>query len=181
MVNLFFLLFCRDFITDCFKPSPRRPYEIPWEQKTLWAFLFGGMLLIAIIGNCIVIWIVLGMQYSYILYEQMPNEHLQKIHENSWLCFSVVVLIRNCKEINRFNYHDQTTFILEHLFERLLFTLARVDRFFRISAFPSDNSDFLSRQHFLIVFSNNFEWLEWIKNNSKKMAPKQWHGIHWIP
>lgn len=50
----------RDFITDCFKPSPRRPYEIPWEQKAMWAFLFGSMLLIAIIGNCIVIWIVLG-------------------------------------------------------------------------------------------------------------------------
>ncbi|XP_055306619.1 tachykinin-like peptides receptor 86C, partial [Sitodiplosis mosellana] len=49
----------RDFITDCFKPSPRRPYEIPWEQKAMWAFLFGSMLLIAIIGNCIVIWIVL--------------------------------------------------------------------------------------------------------------------------
>lgn len=47
-------------MTDCFKPSPRRPYEIPWEQKAVWAFFFGSMLLIAIIGNCIVIWIVLG-------------------------------------------------------------------------------------------------------------------------
>lgn len=47
-------------MTDCFKPSPRRPYEIPWEQKAIWAFFFGSMLLIAIIGNCIVIWIVLG-------------------------------------------------------------------------------------------------------------------------
>lgn len=58
--------FYRDFITDCFKPSPvRRPYEIPWEQKAMWAFLFGSMLLIAIIGNCIVIWIVLGKWTIY--------------------------------------------------------------------------------------------------------------------
>lgn len=55
----FYFIF-RDFITECFKPSPRRPYEIPWEQKALWALLFGFMLLIGIIGNCIVIWIVLG-------------------------------------------------------------------------------------------------------------------------
>lgn len=60
---------CRDFITECFKPSPRRPYEIPWEQKAMWAMLFGVMLLIAIIGNCIVIWIVLGNLRIYLLLE----------------------------------------------------------------------------------------------------------------
>lgn len=49
-----------DFMTECMKPSPKRPYEFSWEQKALWAFLFGVMLMVAIVGNCIVIWIVLG-------------------------------------------------------------------------------------------------------------------------
>lgn len=50
----------RDFIADCTRASPQRPYDLPWELKALWAFLFAGMLLVAIVGNCIVIWIVLG-------------------------------------------------------------------------------------------------------------------------
>lgn len=49
-----------DFMTECMKPSSKRPYEFSWEQKALWAFLFGVMLIVAIVGNCIVIWIVLG-------------------------------------------------------------------------------------------------------------------------
>lgn len=53
--------FARDLLADCLvKPQPKRPFEIPWEQKTLWVVLFGAMLIIAIVGNCIVIWIVLG-------------------------------------------------------------------------------------------------------------------------
>ena len=49
-------------MSECLTPSvsTKRPYEISWEQKTLWAFLFGIMLIVAIVGNCIVIWIVLG-------------------------------------------------------------------------------------------------------------------------
>lgn len=50
----------RDFIADCTRASPQRPFDLPWELKVLWALLFAGMLLVAILGNCIVIWIVLG-------------------------------------------------------------------------------------------------------------------------
>lgn len=50
----------RDFIADCARASPHRPYDLAWEAKALWAVLFGAMLLVAIVGNCIVIWIVLG-------------------------------------------------------------------------------------------------------------------------
>ncbi|XP_055387751.1 tachykinin-like peptides receptor 86C [Condylostylus longicornis] len=50
----------RDFLTECIFPSPTRPYELPWEQKTVWGAIFGLMLFVAIAGNCIVLWIVLG-------------------------------------------------------------------------------------------------------------------------
>lgn len=50
----------REFIGDCLKSPPVRPYQISVEQKALWTFLFGTMLFTAIIGNSIVIWIVLG-------------------------------------------------------------------------------------------------------------------------
>lgn len=52
-------------MNECLKIAPitKRPYETSWEQKALWGFLFGTMLLIAIIGNCIVIWIVVGKIY----------------------------------------------------------------------------------------------------------------------
>ncbi|XP_055321797.1 tachykinin-like peptides receptor 86C [Sitodiplosis mosellana] len=49
-----------DFIGECLKSPPVRPYEISVEQKALWTFLFGTMLFTAIIGNSIVIWIVLA-------------------------------------------------------------------------------------------------------------------------
>lgn len=55
----------REFITECLFVSPTRPYELPWQQKSAWAVLFGAMLLVAITGNCIVLWIVLGKFYSY--------------------------------------------------------------------------------------------------------------------
>ena len=47
-------------MTDCLFPAPTRPYDLSWEQKTVWCFLFGTMLFVAITGNCIVLWIVLG-------------------------------------------------------------------------------------------------------------------------
>ncbi|XP_058984071.1 tachykinin-like peptides receptor 86C isoform X2 [Musca domestica] len=50
----------KDFLTECLFPSPTRPYELPWEQKTVWAIIFGFMLFVAIAGNCIVLWIVTG-------------------------------------------------------------------------------------------------------------------------
>lgn len=50
----------RQNIQECLYPSPTIRYQLPWEQKTAWGVLFGAMLLIAISGNCIVLWIVLG-------------------------------------------------------------------------------------------------------------------------
>lgn len=50
----------RQNIQECLYPSPTIRYQLPWEQKTAWGVLFGAMLLIAILGNCIVLWIVLG-------------------------------------------------------------------------------------------------------------------------
>lgn len=50
----------RDFLTECLFPSPTRPYELPWEQKTIWAIIFGLMMFVAIAGNGIVLWIVTG-------------------------------------------------------------------------------------------------------------------------
>ncbi|XP_030374278.1 tachykinin-like peptides receptor 86C [Scaptodrosophila lebanonensis] len=50
----------KDFLTECLFPSPTRPYELPWEQKTIWAIVFGLMLFVAIAGNGIVLWIVTG-------------------------------------------------------------------------------------------------------------------------
>ncbi|EDW80958.1 uncharacterized protein Dwil_GK11283 [Drosophila willistoni] len=50
----------KDFLTECLFPSPTRPYELPWEQKTIWAIVFGLMMFVAIAGNGIVLWIVTG-------------------------------------------------------------------------------------------------------------------------
>lgn len=47
-------------MTDCAKPTRERPYEMSWEQTVFWVVMFAPMLLVAIVGNCIVIWIVLG-------------------------------------------------------------------------------------------------------------------------
>jgi len=33
---------------------------LPWEQKTIWAIIFGLMMFVAIAGNGIVLWIVTG-------------------------------------------------------------------------------------------------------------------------
>ncbi|XP_046391630.1 tachykinin-like peptides receptor 86C [Ischnura elegans] len=38
----------------------RRPFSLPYWQKTAWVIIFSAMLLIAAPGNAIVIWIVLG-------------------------------------------------------------------------------------------------------------------------
>ncbi|EDS29450.1 conserved hypothetical protein [Culex quinquefasciatus] len=50
----------REFITECLFPTTKSPYELPWQQKMAWGVVFGAMLLVAITGNCIVLWIVLG-------------------------------------------------------------------------------------------------------------------------
>lgn len=53
-----------DFLADCMRPTQTRPYDMAWELKALWTVLFGIMLLVAIVGNCIVIWIVLGKRVT---------------------------------------------------------------------------------------------------------------------
>ncbi|XP_055584700.1 tachykinin-like peptides receptor 86C [Uranotaenia lowii] len=50
----------REFITDCLFPTAKSPYELPWQQKMAWGVVFGAMLLVAITGNSIVLWIVLA-------------------------------------------------------------------------------------------------------------------------
>lgn len=56
-----FVPFFRDFLTDClFNAQNQKPYELPWQQKMIWSLLFGAMLIVAITGNVIVLWIVLG-------------------------------------------------------------------------------------------------------------------------
>uniref|UniRef100_A0A182Q563 G-protein coupled receptors family 1 profile domain-containing protein n=1 Tax=Anopheles farauti TaxID=69004 RepID=A0A182Q563_9DIPT len=54
------LLTLREFITECLFPTAKSPYELPWQLKTAWGVVFGAMLLVAITGNCIVLWIVLA-------------------------------------------------------------------------------------------------------------------------
>ncbi|XP_062702608.1 tachykinin-like peptides receptor 86C [Aedes albopictus] len=50
----------REFITECLFPTTKSPYELPWQLKTAWGVVFGAMLLVAITGNSIVLWIVLA-------------------------------------------------------------------------------------------------------------------------
>ncbi len=45
---------------ECLFPSPNRRYELPWTQKAAYCVFFGAMLVVAITGNSIVLWIVLG-------------------------------------------------------------------------------------------------------------------------
>ncbi|XP_049537972.1 tachykinin-like peptides receptor 86C [Anopheles darlingi] len=54
------LLTLREFITECLFPTTKSPYELPWQLKTAWGVVFGAMLLVAITGNSIVLWIVLA-------------------------------------------------------------------------------------------------------------------------
>lgn len=49
---------------ECIFPSPTRAYELPWEIKSIWSAIFGAMLFVAITGNTIVLWIVLGKYIS---------------------------------------------------------------------------------------------------------------------
>lgn len=47
-------------MTECLFPSLARTFELPWQHKTAWGIIFGAMLFVAITGNCLVLWIVLG-------------------------------------------------------------------------------------------------------------------------
>nr|CAD7427242.1 unnamed protein product [Timema monikensis] len=48
----------RELLGECLFPQPR-PYDLPWWQKLVWAAVFAPMLLVAVGGNAIVMWIVL--------------------------------------------------------------------------------------------------------------------------
>uniref|UniRef100_A0A336K3G4 CSON002393 protein n=1 Tax=Culicoides sonorensis TaxID=179676 RepID=A0A336K3G4_CULSO len=48
----------RDFISSCLFSHPR--FELPFYQQLIWICLFSAMLVVAISGNAIVIWIVLA-------------------------------------------------------------------------------------------------------------------------
>jgi hypothetical protein len=50
----------RQFLSLCLYPDQPRPFALPWWQKTVWSVVFGAMLLVAVGGNAIVMWIVLG-------------------------------------------------------------------------------------------------------------------------
>jgi hypothetical protein len=50
----------RLFLTECLFPTQSRPHVLPWWQKLVWAMVFAAMLAVAVGGNAIVMWIVLG-------------------------------------------------------------------------------------------------------------------------
>lgn len=53
----------RDRLAQCLEPPPTdRPYLLPWWQQLTWTLAFGAMLLVAVGGNAIVMWIVIGEQ-----------------------------------------------------------------------------------------------------------------------
>lgn len=37
-----------------------RPYSLPWEQQMVWIVLFGAMIILAVLGNAMVMWIILA-------------------------------------------------------------------------------------------------------------------------
>ncbi|KAL7023259.1 hypothetical protein ACKWTF_012541 [Chironomus riparius] len=54
-------IYFKEFLSGClFSTVNRKPYELSWQLRIFWSLLFGVMLLIAISGNCIVLWIVLA-------------------------------------------------------------------------------------------------------------------------
>jgi hypothetical protein len=55
----------RNFLIECLFPALPRPFALPWWQKTVWSVVFGAMLLVAVGGNAIVMWIVLGTSLFY--------------------------------------------------------------------------------------------------------------------
>ncbi|KAK6629629.1 hypothetical protein RUM43_003446 [Polyplax serrata] len=55
-----------DFIATCVLPP--RPYDLIWWQKLVWTTAFAVMILIATGGNIIVMWIVLGKQFIYLVF-----------------------------------------------------------------------------------------------------------------
>jgi hypothetical protein len=54
----------REFLSDCLFPLKPRPFALHWGQKLAWTSLFAAMLLVAVGGNTIVMWVVLG-EYKF--------------------------------------------------------------------------------------------------------------------
>ncbi|XP_014480178.1 PREDICTED: tachykinin-like peptides receptor 86C, partial [Dinoponera quadriceps] len=52
--------FLRDRITDCVFANQERPFDLPWWQKLFWSLIYAVIVLVAIGGNGIVMWIVLA-------------------------------------------------------------------------------------------------------------------------
>lgn len=51
-----------DRITDCVFANQERPFDLPWWQKLFWSLIYAVIVLVAIGGNSIVMWIVLGKE-----------------------------------------------------------------------------------------------------------------------
>jgi len=51
----------KDRLHDCVYPIPEPPHNISLWHKLIWSTVFIAMLVVAIVGNSIVIWIVAGM------------------------------------------------------------------------------------------------------------------------
>lgn len=85
-------------MAECLFPVVNRPYELPWDQKSAWSFIFGVMLLVAITGNCIVMWIVLG---NYYIFELTLTPQLFKPYYNYiYIVFLLLRYKRGQLEIN---------------------------------------------------------------------------------
>ncbi|XP_048512367.1 tachykinin-like peptides receptor 86C isoform X2 [Athalia rosae] len=50
----------RDQLSVCLFPGQQKPFDLQWWEKLSWALIFAAMLLVAIGGNTIVMWIVLA-------------------------------------------------------------------------------------------------------------------------
>lgn len=90
----------RDFMADCTRSSPERPYDLSLELKLMWACLFGAMLLVAIVGNCIVIWIVLGESHDA-FYLILPTKNVT--------CILLIPMIRILIALSSFCQHTHTS------------------------------------------------------------------------
>jgi len=51
--------------------------EMPLGARIVWDILFGGMLFVAVVGNLIVLWIVIGK-----LFQVSYKSHYQKYHQD---------------------------------------------------------------------------------------------------
>ena len=52
---------CTEWDGSVQRPVPQSsPYYMPWLQQVAWITIFGLMLFVAIVGNALVAWIVLG-------------------------------------------------------------------------------------------------------------------------